>query len=72
MHELNELIVEIIRRTLGNSPDDSGDHPVRNLAREYKNRRNDCSLKIDVRPNQLGELLDLPNQVVQAVSYLVC
>jgi hypothetical protein len=68
MNQANELVVKVVRGAVGDSPDYSGNNPVRDFADENKDRCNNRSLQINVRADQLGELLDLPNQIVQLAS----
>lgn len=68
MHELDELVVKAVRRTLGNATDDPGKNPVGNLACDDENGCDDRSLQVGVGSNQLGQLLDFRNQLVQVAA----
>ena len=65
MHKADQLVVKVVGRAFRDAPDKTGDNQVGDLADEKESSRNNGSLQVDVRPNQLGELLYLGDQFSQ-------
>jgi len=68
MYQVYQAIVEVVGRALGDSANDTRNDQVGDFANDDEYCRDDGGLQVDIRSNELGELLDTVGQIVQVIS----